>query len=236
MNVIEVFQDCKDRVGENENGFFSIPKYNRFSRLAELRLIDWITGDISGLTPPEPYLTQKNKDWLSPFIKKYTAHAVNGSIDRPADYYKWDNFYRLGSKISSDCEEDETAIDSCNTPIEILDGAKFNKRCISWIEGERPSLVKPISKLVGKNFEVAPADLGSVGLEYIRYPIFGSVAKKKDLLYNRDVPDPDNSIDYEWEENAREVLVYFIVDQFSNTTREQALKQFNNATGKTVRG
>ena len=79
--------------------------------------------------------------------------------------------------------------------------------------------------------ELLPNDLGSVVLEYIRNPVFAEIKTKMDTVYNEEVADPDTSINYEWPEAVREVLVWFIVDLFSNYTREQALKQFN-ATSK----
>jgi hypothetical protein len=190
---------------------------------------------VAGQLPPEPWLTQKNRDWLSPFIARLKANVINSVITKPADYYKYDNFYRIGSKVEQDCEE-EISPDQCDTPITILDGDKFNQRCITYIAGKKPSFSKPIGKIAGNEIEVRPRDLGSITLEYIRYPKFAKLGKKIDPDFNDEVPDPANSEDYEWGEWARELLVFWITDMFANHIREQALKQFNAATGKTVRG
>lgn len=237
LNIISVYDDVlKDSVNKFENGDISIPMFNRMSRRAELWLLDWLSGDVSNAAPPIPYLSQKNKDWLSPFIKKYPAQVVNGSITKPEDYYGYENFYRIGSKIEADCEDDEPISDDCNTPIEILDGDKFNQRCLTYIKSLRPSFKKPITKLVGNNFEVNPKDLGSVILEYVRYPIFGEIKTKFDAVYNEVVPDEDTSINYEWQEWARPFLGWCITDLFANNSRENALKQFNQSTKKSERG
>ncbi len=223
MNVITLYNDTIDRIAENENAHLSFGKFNRFSQLTELQIIDWLTGN-NDVIPPPPF--QKNKDWLSVFIKKDPAQVVGGSIPKPADYYTYDNFYRLGSKVQADCEEDENPED-CNTPIEILDGQQYYVRCRTYIEEKKPSFKKPISKVVGNTFEVNPSDLGSVVLEYVRYPVFGEIKVIHDNIFNEDVPDPATSINYEWPDAIRPIFVWFLAQQFSIYTREQALNQMN---------
>lgn len=237
VNVIDLYYSVAlDDANKDSNGTLSFERFNRLSKRAELKLIDWISGDISGEKPPEPYTTQKDKDFLSPFITKYPAQIVNGAITKPSDYYGYENMYRLGNKLSADCEEEAPASDGCNTTIELLDGSQFNERCNTEIDELKPSFNLPISKLVGKQFEFIPNDLGSVVLEYIRYPKYGEIKTKMDTVYNEEVPDPATSIDYEWDDKAMNLLIWFIVDMFCNHNREQALKQFNAITGKTPRG
>lgn len=223
MNVITVYDNVIDRIGENENGHLSFAKFNRFSQLTELQVIDWLTGNID-IIPAPPF--QKNKDWLSVFIKQLPAQVTGGGITKPSDYYVYDNFYRIGAKVESDCDDDENP-ETCNTPIEILDGQQYYVRCNTYIEEKKPSFKKPISKLVGNKFEVLPNDLGSVVLEYVRQPVFGEIKVIHDNIYNEDVPDPATSINYEWPDSLRPVFVWFLADMFANYTREQALKNFN---------
>lgn len=65
-----VYEDLVDALNVESNGQFSYAMFNRYSKLAELSIIDWITGDINGVQPPQPYTTMKDKDYVSPFIKK----------------------------------------------------------------------------------------------------------------------------------------------------------------------
>ena len=235
VSAIEIYETVtKDSINKWESGYASIDMFNRLSKRAELRIVDWLSGDVAGVQPPEPWLTQKNRDWLSPFITKFPTSVVNGSFDKPEDYYRYDNSSRLGSKVEDDCEE-ETSIDECDTPITILDGDKFNQRCITYIKDKKPSFKKPIAKLIGNQFDVRPKDLGSVTLEYIRYPKFAAVGKTMDLVYNEEVADPNNTTDYEWGPWAMDVLIFYISNFFADHTREQALKQFTAATGKGAR-
>lgn len=236
ISVISIYEDVtKDSANTAENGELSIPQFNRFLRRGEISIFNWLTGDPAGIQPPTPYLTQKNKDWLSPFITKFPAHIVDGFITRPSDYAAYENFYRLGSGTSSGCDDEEIVQDECNIAIELLDGQKFYKRCNTFIEEKKPSLNKPIAKMVGNTFEVLPKDLGSVTLEYIRLPKFGEIKTKLDIVFNEVVPDPATSIDCEWDETVRDALIYIITDYYANNTRERSLKEFNEITGKQLK-
>lgn len=235
--VDDIFKDVLDRINLNENGYMSNDQFNRFSWIGQLACIDWASGDISNIIPPLPYITQKNRDYLSPLIVSYPVQVNNGKINKPDDYYGWENAFLLGNYNANETECDEEIVNvGCNIPIELLSGDQFYYRCNTFIEGLQPSFTKPIAKEIGNYFEFLPLDLGSITLEYIKYPIRSKRAVKLDLQYNEEVYDEANSINFEWPEFARSILVWFIVDQFSNYTREQALKQFNTATGKTVRG
>jgi hypothetical protein len=238
ISAISVYDDViKDSINKWESEYASIEMFNRLSKRAELAILDWLSGDVAGQLPPEPWVTQKNKDWLSPFIKRLPVSVDNGFITRPSDYYKYEDSYRLTKKVDDDCEEEDEVIEAdCDVPITLLDSDKFNQRCVTYIEGKKPSLLKPIGKIVGGQIELRPRDIGSATLQYIRYPIFAQIGKMVDPVYNDEVPDPNNTVDFEWDEWTRPALIYFITDYFANHTREQALKQFNQATGKSPRG
>ena len=233
IDIISLYNDTAFRINKEENGYLSYADFNALSRLAENRLLDYISGDIENQKPPIPYLSQKNRDWLAPFIVDKSYQVENGFISRPDDYYGWEGMYQLGSVV--DCDEDVDGEEGCNTPIELVSGYEFNQRCGTFIEGLQPSAGKPIVKEIGSKFYFMPKTIGSVVLDYIRYPIYGQIRTKIDSRYNDEVPDAATSIPYEWQENAREALVFMIVDQFSNHVREAALKQFNQSTGKMVR-
>jgi hypothetical protein len=236
--ISSVYQDVQDALLKEANGDIPISIYNRLSKLAELKLLDWITGDIAGRKPPEPYLTQKDKDWASPFITKFPTHIEGGEITRPVNYYGFENLYVLGAALQTvDCEDEEpVVIDNGNTPIELLDGGQFTERQRTYIDELKPNYKNPIAKMVGTKIEFFPKDLGSITLEYYRYPKFGEVKSILDTQYNEEVPDEATSINYEWDEKARPALIWFIVDMFSNRISNQAVKQFNAATGKTAHG
>lgn len=225
LSVVEIYNDViKDTANTVQSGHLSYEMFSRLSRRAELQLIDWLTGDVADQRPPFPYLTQKNKDWLAHLITPFKVQPVEGVFTRPVDYYQWDNLSRLGAIVSEGCEEEDKQ-DLCNTPIEILDGQQFDERCNTYIEELKVSLKKPVCKMVGKEVQIAPKDIGSVKLEYIRFPKFASIVPKNDPVFNDEVPDI--VVDYEWDERAREFLIWFISDSFANHTREQALKQMN---------
>ena len=235
--VKEVYEDVsKDTVDSATNGNLDFETFNRMSKRAELRLMDFLTGDVEGVKPPTPYTDTKIKDWLSPFITPYPVQIKNGKIDKPDNYYGFENMYLLGIyNVQSACYEEVNGSESCNTPIELLDGDKFYQRCNTFIEGRKPSFVKPISKAVKKTFEFLPKDLGSIVLEYIRYPKFAKIVSKIDTVYNDEVVDEALSVNYEYDESMRELLIYFITQSFGVKVREQALLLSNELKGKLVR-
>lgn len=242
IEVVSIFEDVsKDSVVIEQNGNITMPMFNRMSRRAELRLIDWLSGDPAGQLPPEPWTTQKNKDFLSPFMDKTDKSVVGGLITRPDNYYRFEDLYRIGSKTDSGCCDedsdkycdDEKPVDDKKTTIELLDSAQFNNRVNSWVVGDRPTMKNPIAKQFARAFEFYPKDLGQVTLEYIRYPKFGSIKSTPDPVYNDEIPTAVNN--YEWDEWAREPLVWFITDLFANRVSNKAMKEFNSATKKTVR-
>lgn len=229
ISILDVYDDVvKDSANADQNGELSYAQFSRLSKRAELALLDWLSGGVTNERLPIPWISQKNKDWLSPFITKYPKQVNGGVIEKPPDYYQYENFYRLGSKTNTDCEDDDAQADECNTPIEILDGQQFYGRCHTYIEELKVSMDKPVCKIVGDEIEIMPKDIGSVVLEYIRLPKFGRITGKNDPVYNEEVPDIVE--DYEWGDFARPFLIWWITDFYTNKTREQAEKTFNQSS------
>lgn len=231
MDIISVYNNYLDRTGAEQNGGTSIEKFNRYSKLAELRLEDYLSGDISGVTPPEPYTTEKLRDFLSTMLRSDTMQVQNGSFTKPDDYYKFDSSSIIGSYKDELCGE-EVLITGEDTPIEILDGPQFTMRSQTYIKSLRPSAKKPIGKMVGDTIETLPKDLGSVKLYYIRYPVFGEIKVKKDPVYNDEIPDSVTSVNYQWKESVRNLLLYFICQQYPVSTREKAFVEQNELINK----
>lgn len=234
IKVISILEDVNDALSPQSNGEISIPLFNRYSKRAELILMDIATGDWKGQQLPEPYTTQKVKDFCAPFIFPFPTNVQDGKIPFPKDYYGFENMVLLGvygrKKSCTDEEENSEydVLDDSNTPIELLDGSQFTARCNTYIKLLKPSFKKPIAKIVNNTFEFMPKDLGSIKLEYYRYPKFAEITPTIDTTYNQEIPDPNNSQDYEWDEKARGLLIYFIVDLFANRTSNKAMKEFNN--------
>lgn len=236
MDIVSVYNDVMDRTATEQNGSLTIEKFNRFSRLAELRLLDYLTGDIEGVKPPEPYNNQKVSDFLTPFIATDSKQVSNGNSIKPVNYYRFESLKVIGSYLDeNDCGE-AVIVSKGDTPIELLGSQQFDKRCETKIKSLRPSMKRPIAKMVGNTFQYMPADLGSVKLEYVRYPIFGEVAVEVDQVYNDEVPSKTASTDYEWGDDVRNLLLFFIVQQYPVSTREKALVEQNELVGKSSRG
>jgi len=237
ISVKSVYEDVAlDTVDSATNGNLDFETFNRMSKRAEIRLMDFLSGDVNNIKPPFPYDSSKIKEWLSPFITPYPVQIKNGKITKPDDYYGFENAYLLGTyNTQTSCFEEVEQEEGCNTPIELLDGDKFYQRCNTFIEGLKPSFTKPISKEVGNTFEFLPKDMGSIVVEYIRYPKFGKIVSNIDPVYNDEVIDETLSTDYEYKESMRELLIYFITQSFGVKVREAALLQANELQGKLVR-
>ena len=241
--ISSVYNDVQQRISK-ENGELTISDFNRISKLAENRIIDFITGKIEGNVLPQMYTTQKVRDFVAPLVEEYKAVPVNGRITRPEDYLLYENMYALSLKETG-CDDEENSCDDndeqeadstgiVKTEIQLLNGDVFRIRAKSKIKNMKPSIEKPIAKEVGNFFEFSPDGLGGVVLEYVRYPVYAVAVGMMDDTYNIEVIDPAASTNYEWNENARAMLVDIMVDYFSNQVREVALKNMNAATAKTT--
>lgn len=241
--VKEIYEDVAlDSANTSENGQLGFQMFNRLSKRAELRMLDYLTSDIANQIPPILGNSQKNTDWISFLITPFPAQVINGAITRPADYYGYDSMVLLGNyqglKNCDDTEENEdeetAVVTGCNTTIQLLGSAQFALRCTSFVEGLKPSFTNPIAKQVGRTFEFMPTDMGSVKLQYVRYPIFAKIVAKPDPIYNDEVIDEDASTNYEYDDSARQLLIYWITQEYGIHTREQALLQANQLEGKTA--
>lgn len=235
MDVNSIFLNVADRVSLEMNGSLVYSKFNRYSKLAELKLLNWLSGNISGQPGyPEPYSTQKSKDYLSPFLETEKLLAQDGSCPKPTGYYMWERAAVIGTRKDELCGE-PVIIEGCDTPIELLDSAVFDARCNTFIKSLQPSMKKPICKLVGEEIQFMPKDLGSIVIEFKRYPKkYGELVTTVDPVYMVEIVDVANSINYEWSESVRQDLVFFITQFFGGGTREQALQEQNNLIGKTA--
>lgn len=236
MDIISLYEDAaRDNANKNENGYLSYEMFNRLIQRASNRTLDYITGDSDNQRLPISYSTQKAKDFIAFLITPYSAQIESGIIQRPADYYHYDNLYTLAlsddgcTDDDTDCETDAPTVEIIKTPVEMLDGQQFYIRAQTYISGLKPSPKKPICKMVGNTIEFLPRELGSVTLEYIRYPIAGTIRTTIDPVYYDIVADPLTSTNTEWPEWARELLIYFITQSFATHISENNLFQMNQA-------
>jgi hypothetical protein len=234
MEINGVFLDVLDRVSPEMNGSLTIQKFNRYSKLAELKLLNWLSGTLSGEQGyPEPYTTQKSSDYLSPFVSTDKKQVENGIAQKPDGYYLWQKAAIIGDRKDELCGE-PVIITGVDTPIERLDSAPFDSRSQTHIESLKPSIRKPICKIVGDSILTLPKDLGSILIEFVRYPVYGELKTMIDTVYNNEVVDLENSVNYEWNEYAREPLIFFITQFYGAGTRESNLQQQNSLVGKTA--
>jgi hypothetical protein len=228
IKTVDIWDAVNDDISIAESGQLSETSFNIRLKRTQINLLRFLTGDlVDNQLFPIPYKKQKLKDYLKDFI----VRPFNNSFELPEDYYNWDNLYKLGRVLSDDdCNVDDIEIDdSCDTKIELLDGQQFNERCSSWIKELRPSEGEPIGKIVDNRVETLPKDVGTMALEYIRYPKDAEIKLIIDPNTNDEIVDVNASGEVEWGKWALEYLVWGIVNYHSKKTREGALKQFNKS-------
>lgn len=232
IKVSELYNDLViDSANKDENGDISYTKFNRWLWRAQLKVLSWLTGNFDPSKPsPEQISTQKSRDLLSQFIKKYPAQVYNGVIERPSDYYLFRDLYKIkGTNIECADEYEEDELKISKVPIELLDNSKFTTRSNTSIKRLNPS-VKHIAKLTENgDFEFEPNDIGSVVLEYYRYPAKAAIVTKVDQVFNDEVPDEDLTTNLEWAEGARQYLLFYLSEMFSIEVREVQFQQQNEA-------
>lgn len=226
-----------DLVNITENGNMTFPMFNRCSKRAELRMVDYITGDVEGVKPPEMYTTEKVKEWVSSIIEAEAKYISDGFFEKPEGYYRIDNMYFVGDRTDKDCKAvDETFVKGVyGGEIEMVGGKEFYRRINSSIVGQSPTYQKPICKMVGDGFVFAPKDAGMVALEYVRYPKYARIVSMVDPVFYKEVIDEVASTDYEYSEFATDLLIYFMIESFAYYTREPELLGINRAVGKLAR-
>lgn len=220
----------QDKASAPEHGDLRFASFNRMSRQAELKCIDFLTGDVEGIRPPFMYTTQKLKSWVSFLIAKKEGIVDNGLFEKPEDYYRYENMYNI-TPTSDDFDCDTVDFRIVNTKIDIVNGAEFSDRMGSYILGVKPDIKHPIAKEIGNSFEIAPSQVGAVYLEYIRYPKFAEVKTKQDNVYNDLEIDELTSTNYEWPEYASSLLIWFITNEYAVNKREESLIALNRGAG-----
>ena len=239
--VTDVYNDvARDSVYKDQNGYLDYNMFNRMSQRAELRAQDFLTGNVSGQSLPMSFINQKTKDWLSPFLKK-KASALNtdGSFEKPEDYYYYDNLYSLTQdQTSCICDEEECDItpEVKKNVVRILDGDEFNYTANTSIRQLKPTATKAIAKEIGNTFELSPKNIPGVVLEYIGLPVFAKIVSMEDPVFYNEVIDPTASTNYQWPLAAKELLIYFLTDEFANHVKDSEGKQMNNASNTAAAG
>ncbi len=238
MDVISLYEDfARDSVNKDENSPIAYTDFNRLLNRASNRLLNFLTGGTTGMDIPFSYSTEKAKGFIAYLITPVKAQVIDGVMPKPTDYYSFENLQSMslkdnGCEPNTECDNDSNDENEIlYKPIELLDGQQFSQRAETSIELLKPKN-KFIAKEVGKNFEFLPTTIANVKLEYVRYPIPGTVNSVYDATYNDQIADPNTSVNSEWPEWSRELLIFFMTDSFSNKTSQASLKQNNILTAQ----
>jgi hypothetical protein len=163
-----------DNINTPSNGDLSFDRFNRLSERAELRMLDWLTGDIAGIQPPQPYLTQKNKDWASFLLKDYQGNVSKGLLAWPEDYYLYEAMRPINSSLQADCEtgKEYESDEPGGGTIELLDTQVFDDRANTYVKRLKPSAERAIVRSKGREYRFLPKDLCPEEHIYYLYPVY----------------------------------------------------------------
>lgn len=232
IKIQELYDAVNSQANSEENGLVS-PVFNAFLKIAELDVLDWLTGketdnDQRDNRPsPGAFLTQKNKDWLLPFTVPVDQNFKNGTIDVPGDYYTHQSL-RVAWQEESKWND-----------VDILNANKVANRLNSKVVGIKPTRNKPIAELMSiqhrtpnvlgdkPSFVLYPEKIdGQYKLVYIRYPKFGSYITTEDPIYRNEIMDP-SSKNLEWSEALLPFFVWRINQLLNKRNREADAFQMN---------
>lgn len=224
IKVETLFIAVSQQTNSDENGqLFTC--FNPFLEMAELAIMDWLTGKLdkngSPFPAPSKFLTQKNKDFLSPFIVKKDDNFKEGIIAVPKDYYTFESL-RV-AWLNKDCDSNGAPYNWHD--VTLLNSDKVANRLNSSIAGIKPTEERPIAERIATDLVLHPENMdGQHKLIYIRYPKFGKYVTKIDTRFNDAVYDEANSSDLEWEQSLMNYFVDKIMEYFS--IRNGAVEQF----------
>ena len=223
ISAVTTYYDVLSQVNRPDYGDLSIELFNKFSRLAEIAIFDWLTGkDLSGKgnqPAPAPWLTQKNKDWLLPFsAEPEKRHISTGFFPAPKKYSQFESLVRYYSKDGV----------LKYAPVDLLTASKFSHRLSSRTIGKNTNIAKQVTKAGIVGFELVPAE-GDYELSYLRLPNFASLVAVEDVVYKTQVPSEDRSKHYEWPEEVATVLIHNISQRFAVHARQQDAMGMNGA-------
>lgn len=229
INIDELFKAVSQQVNSDENGQL-LTSFNSFCKRAELAIMDWLTGKLDDRGNPFPspskFLTQKNKDWLKPFIVKNDSNFTDGIVLIPDDYYTYENL-RV-AWLGESCNE--KGIPDNWHDVTLLNSDKVSNRLQSIIDGIKPTEKRPIGEMIGSDIVLHPEGMeGQSKFVYIRFPIFGVYSTKIDPVYNDAVYNPSTSKNLEWSESLLNYFVDKITEYFSMRNNATELFQMNES-------
>lgn len=218
IDIQELYDAVIAQANSEETGLVS-PVFNSFCMAAELDILDWLTGkEMNGQpTPaPAPFLTQKNKDFLLPFIVAKDANFKDGIIPVPEDYYTFQSL-RVAWADADGAHD-----------VDLINSNKVANRKNSKIKGISPTTKKPITEIVNGNFFLHPEKMdGQSRLIYIRYPVYGKYITKIEPIYKQEVIDTSLSKNLEWPEALLPYFMWRINHLLNIRNRETDAYQMN---------
>lgn len=215
-------------------GWLDPAQYNEYANMASLSIINQQFQIFQKL--------QKVTDVLSPFIKRKQTwiNSSNGLLQFPSDYLFFINLrtYRRDKylEVIKECGETPPTITDFakvpQIPIKLIDSDKL--ATLNQSDKYTPNYQYPYAEETSSGFFVYPLDLGYALFTYIKQPVTVNWAFTYDA-FSLPVYDAANSVDFEYDDTASNMLVMEICKHFGIEIRDADLVQASSqleATGE----
>lgn len=219
MNIDKSYTLVKNLANKDQKGFLTSDEFNLYAERAQMEVFMQRYGNpheyqVGVPIPRMAYdMTQKIHDDLRPFIKQKTLNIdKTGKVAYPTDYVHPSSF-RYKYYKGQEGEE---------VKVKVMSDDKIAGRLSSSIV--RPTKRYPICVLYNDHIKFYPKNLAGVTLTYLRQPSAPKWAFT--IVNNREVYDPNNSVDFEFPDDVHNEICVKILSYFGIRLREGELIQY----------
>lgn len=217
IDIVELYNTVNDQLSKNNGRYLNAEEFTRYANLASVNYFNEVLGRTNKRVNRQSLVgyghNQQTDKRLEPFRTGGTVNIINGEGDLPEnlDHITTVTLSRTSSKPVKRISEDRLG-SLYDNPLR-----KPTEEENYYLEGNQ-------------SIEIFGM-LDSVYVRYIRKPIKGLLAEKEVTLtagnrtVTRQEPDPDNSINLDWDEREKGNIVTRILSLVSKPTKDNFLAQ-----------
>ena len=215
-------------------GWLDPAQFNEYANMASLSIINQQFQVFQKV--------QKITDVLSPFIKRKQTwiNSLTGLLQYPSDYlyyitlrtYRRDKYLEVIKECGDVAPTVKDFAKVPQIPIKLIDSDKL--ATLNQSDKYTPNYDYPYAEETLDGFYIYPLDLGYALFTYIKQPVTVVWAYTTDI-YGLPVYDATNSVDFEFDETASNMLVMEVCKHFGIEIRDAELAQGSSqleATGE----
>jgi len=236
VSVDIIYQRCQALSNKSAvGGWLNPTDFNNYANMASLSVVNQLFAQFQR--------TQKISDVIKPLVKRKQTwiNSSTGILQFPSDYlyflslrtYKRDKYL----EVIKECGETPPTIKDFagipQIPIKLIDSDKL--AVLNQSEKYTPNYEYPYAEETLSGFHIYPLDLGYALFTYLKQPAEVIWAYTTDPIYGLPIYDAANSVDFEYDDTAANMLVMEICKHFGIEIRDAELSQATSqleATGE----